>query len=305
MSEDRFAISVIVPTYNRFQHLQYTLTSLASQSFEPSNFEVIIADDGSSDNTFSLIKTFENTLNIKYVYQADEGFRSGSARNLGIRVADGKICLFLDSGVIVKSDCLQQHLDFHQSQADEVAIIGYVYGYSAKSEADFLTTIDPYDADGSIAKLVEMGKVRDIRENIYQKYNDKLEDLTVPWTLFWSGHISVRKQSLFDVGFFDENYNGKWGCEDNDLGYRLHQTNKKIVLCRKAVALHLPHPVDLNHRIQKGTENCKYFHQKFPTPETKLFLDYYTEELSVQCNKHEVMDFHELVTESGRKTGNS
>ena len=296
MSKDNFSISVIIPTYNRCQYLEYTLKSLVSQSLEQSNFEVVIVDDGSSDSTFPMIKTFENTINLKYVYQADKGFRSGSARNLGIRVADGRICLFLDSGMIVKSDCLQQHLDLHQQKNNEVAIIGYVYGYSAKSEADFITPIYPNDADGSIAKLVEMGKVWDIRENIYRKYNDQLEDLAVPWTLFWSGHLSIRKKSLFDVGFFDENYDSNWGCEDNDLGYRLHQAKKEILLGRRAVALHLPHEIDLNLRIQQGSENCKYFHQKFPTPETQLFLDYYAQEISAQCVNNKVIDFHELIT---------
>ena len=298
MSNDKFSISVIIPTYNRCQYLEYTLKSLVGQSIDKSNFEVVIVDDGSSDSTFPMMKTFENSINIKYVYQADEGFRSGSARNLGIRVADGRICLFLDSGIILKSDCLQQHLDVHQENKNELAIIGYVYGYSEESEADFTTPIDPNDADGSIAKLVETGKVWDIRENIYRKYNDKLEDLAVPWTLFWSGHLSIRKKSLFEVGFFDENYDGNWGCEDNDLGYRLHQAKKEIVLCRRAVALHLPHEVDLNRRIQQGTENCRYFNQKFTTPETQLFLDYYAHELSAQCIDNRVIDFHELIIES-------
>jgi len=295
MSNDKFLISVIVPTYNRCQYLAYTLKSLASQGIDKSNFEVVIVDDGSSDSTFEMIKTFEKTINVKYVYQADEGFRSGSARNLGIRVAEGTICLFLDSGIIIKSDCLKQHLDFHQENNNEVAIIGYVYGYSAKSEADFMIPIDPNDADGSIAKLVEMGKVWDIRENIYRKYNDKIENLTVPWTLFWSGHLSIRRKILFDVGFFDENYDGNWGCEDNDLGYRLHKAEREIVLCRKAVALHLPHELDLNVRIQEGSENCKYFNKKFPTPEIQLFCDYYAKELSAQCINNEVIDFHELL----------
>ena len=289
-------VSVVVPTYNRCQYLSYTLQSLVHQDIDRSAFEVIIVDDGSYDDTFQITRTFEEAINLKYVYQSDRGYRVASARNLGIRVAAGKLCMFIDSGVIVKRDCVSMHLDCHNKRGHEVAVIGYTYGYTLYGDSgeELLGLVDVQDADGSIAKLAEIGRFCDIRENIYRKYADGIEDLTVPWTLFFGGHLSIRKQSLFEVGLFDENYDGNWGCEDNDLGYRLHAAGKKIVLCRDAAALHLPH--DTTEKEQQGHENCKYFNQKFGTPETQLFLDYYVKDLSGQASEGCTIDFHELIT---------
>lgn len=297
---DKFSISVIVPTYNRSQQLTYTLNSLVNQTLNRSDFEVIVVDDGSSDDTFQVIKPFENKVNIKYVYQTDQGYRVSSARNLGIRVADGTFCLFIDSGIIVKSDCLIQHFNCHQEQKHEVAIIGYTYGWGA-DETALNSAINPNDADGSITKLVEIGTIFDIRENIFHKYNYQIENLTVPWTLFYGGHLSIRRNSLFEVGLFDENYDGNWGAEDQDLGYRLHQANKEIVLCRKAIVLHLPYQSDSNLKAKQAYENCKYFNQKFQTFESQLFFDSYTNDVSRQITHKEVLDFHELIINANQQ----
>lgn len=296
MKKSQFAISVIIPTYNRCKYLRYTLNSLVKQTLDKSRFEVVIVDDGSSDDTFQMVKSYEGVLNFKYVYQVDEGYRAGSARNLGIRVADGTICLFIDSGILVKKDCLRYHLDCHEQHKKEVAIIGYTYGYGANE--DLLASINMNDADDAIAKLVAKSAFLDMRENIYQKYADRIEDLVAPWTLFWGGHLSVRKKSLFEIGLFDEQYDGRWGCEDNDLGYRLHKANKKIVLCRQAAVLHLPHASDWETKSQEGYENCQYFNQKFQTDETQIFLDYYIKETTEQASSLEVVDFHKLITHS-------
>jgi glycosyltransferase involved in cell wall biosynthesis len=298
---DKFLISVIVPTYNRSQQLIYTLNSLVNQTLDRSDFEVVVVDDGSSDDTFQAAKPFENKINIKYVYQTDQGYRVSSARNLGIRVADGIFCMFIDSGIIVKSDCLDQHLNRHQEQNHEVAIIGYTYGWGA-DETALNGAIDPNDADSSIAKLIEMGTIFDIRENIFRKYNYQIENLTVPWTLFYGGHLSIRRNSLFEIGLFDENYDGNWGAEDQDLGYRLHQANKEIVLCSKAMVLHLPYQADSNIKAKQAYENCKYFNQKFNTFESQLFFDSYTNDVSRQITHKEVLDFHELIINSQHKS---
>lgn len=295
LASDKFVISVIVPTYNRSQQLAYTLQSLVEQTLNKLDFEVVIVDDGSSDNTFQTFKEFESKINVKYVYQVDRGFRVASARNLGIRVSDGTICMFIDSGIIVKSDCLKQHLSCHQAKKNEVAIVGYTYGWGA-DEIELTRIINPTDADSSIAKLIELGSIWDIRENIFRKYDYKIESLTVPWTLFYGGHLSIQKRSLFEVGLFDENFDGNWGTEDQDLGYRLHQARKEIVLCREAVVLHLPYQSDSITKAQQAYENCRYFNQKFQTTETQLFFDYYDKDVSRQITHNEVLDFHELIT---------
>lgn len=301
MLTEKFKVSVIIPTYNRSQNLKYTLASLLRQDIGISDFEIVVADDGSADDTFQVVKKFENILNLRYVYQEDKGYRPASARNLGIKVASGNVCLFIDSGIIVKSDCLREHVRMHQKRDKKLAVIGYTYGYTqhGETEEDLMNLVDPDDAEASIARLIEKGKFLDIRERIYQKYNDRIDQLNAPWTLFWGGHLSVKRESLLEVGLFDENYDGNWGCEDNDLGYKLLYAGHALCFCREAAVLHLPHGTNLDLKKREGFENCKYFHRKFQTPETQLFLDYYLQEIT----GHQVIDFHELLVKAGKTAG--
>jgi len=86
--------SVILPTYNRVDKLRLTLQSLKKQTFK--DFEVIICDDGSTDNTRELAGDFSKSLNMKYV---NNGHWGGPARprNEGIKIAKGEYIAFLDS----------------------------------------------------------------------------------------------------------------------------------------------------------------------------------------------------------------
>ena len=87
-------ISVIVPTYNRKNHLKYSIQSVFNQSLTP--YEIIIVDDGSNDGTDAYIKNLqEKHQNIKYFYQKNSG--SSAARNRGIIESKGNIIAFLDS----------------------------------------------------------------------------------------------------------------------------------------------------------------------------------------------------------------
>lgn len=102
--------SIVIPTYNRMNDLIRCLSSLQNQTYK--NFEVIVCDDGSTDNTFDVIKQFESTLSIKYLYEQNWG-GPAHPRNVGVSYAKGKWICFLDSDdlflpermEIIKIDC--------------------------------------------------------------------------------------------------------------------------------------------------------------------------------------------------------
>ncbi len=272
-------ISVIVPTYNRSNLLFYTLVSLAKQKMAKSLYEVIVVDDGSSDDTREVVRSLEDKLNLIYVYQPDLGYRVASARNKGILSAKGKICVFVDSGIILDENCLGAHLDFHNEKGEMSAAIGYIYGFE---ENDFLgeilmDIIEPNDPSASIKRLALDNRFHDVREPHYRWYNDQIADLPAPWVWFWTGHISVSRENLLRVNLFDENYDLRWGVEDNDLGFRLHQAGVKLQLLRAAKSIHYPHSKKKEERHLEGYKNCQYFHQKFNTLETGMFLGSFLE----------------------------
>lgn len=84
-------VSVIIPTYNRAAYLLQALQSIASQSLQP--YEVIVVDDGSSDNTREVVQSYPSTL--RYLRQDHRGVVA--ARNLGLEMAEGDLIAWLDS----------------------------------------------------------------------------------------------------------------------------------------------------------------------------------------------------------------
>jgi glycosyltransferase involved in cell wall biosynthesis len=91
--------SVIIPTFNRWESLQGTLLSLFRQEFDKSSFEIIVVDDGSSDETDSETKKImEREPNLRYFRQTNSG--PAKARNLGLSQAKGSIVAFIDSDAL-------------------------------------------------------------------------------------------------------------------------------------------------------------------------------------------------------------
>src|SRR5690349_6227106 len=135
--KNKYEVSVIIPTYNRGKLLCYTLDSLLKQNISKNDFEVIIGDDGSSDDTRLLVKKYESQLNIKYAFQDDLGYRPASARNKAIRLAEGKVCLLIDSSVILDPNCISEHMQFHRKN-ESAAAIGYVFGFDHNEASEDL-----------------------------------------------------------------------------------------------------------------------------------------------------------------------
>jgi glycosyltransferase involved in cell wall biosynthesis len=86
-------VSVIIPTYNRSHFIREAIESVLNQDIRECTIEIIVVDDGSTDNTADVVKTYGTA--VKYVYQKNRG--AGAARNLGIERATGEWIAFLDS----------------------------------------------------------------------------------------------------------------------------------------------------------------------------------------------------------------
>lgn len=87
-------VSIVIPTYNRANDLRRCLFSLVSQTYR--NFEVIVCDDGSTDDSEVVIKEFQFSLKINYYHLENFGGPS-RPRNFGIQKAKGKYIALLDS----------------------------------------------------------------------------------------------------------------------------------------------------------------------------------------------------------------
>lgn len=215
--------TVVIPTYNRAERLRSLLACLVHQRGD-SLARVVVCDDGSSDSTASVAKSFEGRLPLVYAWQEDRGFRAGQARNLGIARAVGDVVIFVDDDVLVRPDFVERHLEAHREsgRGHSVAI-----GYRHRTERF-------------------EGEVPSIEEVMAAERDDRLIELTAPitehptpWVYVYSCNFSV---TLGGPELeFDEGFSG-WGMEDTELGYRLWRSGYRIVEADHARALHVEDP---------------------------------------------------------------
>lgn len=106
-------ISVILPVYNAATHLSATIRSVLDQSYQ--DFELIMIDDGSSDDSLSIMMAFAaEDQRIKLVSQSNKGV--SEARNLGLSLARGSLVAFIDADDLWRVNKLAIHRDFHNRQ---------------------------------------------------------------------------------------------------------------------------------------------------------------------------------------------
>jgi glycosyltransferase involved in cell wall biosynthesis len=116
-------VSVLIPSYNHAHYLVYALESVVSQGF--SDWEAIIIDDGSTDDTQRVAAQFDDPR-IRYIYQENQGL--SAARNTGIRAADSETIALLDADDIWQDDYLEKMMAPLISQPEVVAVYsGYQY----------------------------------------------------------------------------------------------------------------------------------------------------------------------------------
>jgi glycosyltransferase involved in cell wall biosynthesis len=272
--------SVIIPTYNRSEILELTLSSLVGQDIGFDNYEVIVIDDGSSDNTREVVMSFTEKMNLIYYFQEDKGYRVALARNEGIKRAGGEIVIFLDTGMVVGRSFVTEHYNAHYEPHPETqqpmlqnrVIIGYVWGYDPEFEMDVIPAVLNFrDPDGTMRELGKNHQFIDIRTRVYGPLGDDLKTHPAPWILFWTTNASASKAALLEAGCFDESFI-TWGIEDIECGYRLYQQGAEYGLSRKAAGIHYPHHRETHHNTISNECNRRKFYQKFPTWEIELYM---------------------------------
>ena len=133
-------VSVIIPAFNAEKHIKETIDSALNQTY--GNIEVIVVDDGSTDNTRSILNSYIDSGKIKYIFQENDGL--AGARNVGMKNAIGKYISFLDSDDIFlpakiekQVSCLDAHKEcdvsycdiwhFFEKTPEEKLSLNYVY----------------------------------------------------------------------------------------------------------------------------------------------------------------------------------
>lgn len=232
-------IAVIVTTYQRPQHLVRSLRSLALQKGVDGKFEVIIADDGSQDETASIVHESARTAKfpLKWITHPHEGFRVSLCRNDGVRASDAPYFLFTDSDCIFPPDHLQKHLEARRPgivRAGECIRLG-----QDASERIDVGAIDS-GAYRSLAAFREWQRLQ--AKRIKDAYYYLIRHTSKPKLPGYN--IGISREDLEAVNGFDEAFVG-WGCEDDDIAFRLRRAGRRIASALGyTYAYHLWHPTD-------------------------------------------------------------
>lgn len=236
-------ISVIITTYNRPDALALVLNALLDQQF--SDFEVIVADDGSTDVTAKLIKQLSTPYLLKHVWQADQGFRAAKARNLAVMAAAGDYLIFLDGDCIPRIDFIAKHHELAES------------GYFVVGNRILLNEQFTQQVINSAEPVWNWPVNKWLLPYIQRNINRFSPLLRLPFVRkhcqqTWKGvktcNLAVWSKDFKQINGFDENFQG-WGHEDADLAVRLLRSGIKRKNGRFAVpVLHLWHPEEKRNK---------------------------------------------------------
>lgn len=194
--------SVIIPTCNRLDILKECLRRIEEQTISPDEFEVIVVDDASADDTAAFLHEYTPPFAFRPIIQPERG-GPARARNAGIRAARGHIVHFLNDDALIERDVLQIHSTLHKALADSpVSVLG---GFSFG--ATFTETLWGY--------ALEHG-------DLLFRYPTFTNNGLHSHRAYYSCNISTPRRSLIQAGLFDEDIAGNlWGAEDMELGRRL------------------------------------------------------------------------------------
>jgi len=258
---DRTRVSVVIPTYNRSALLRIALDHLTRQTMPVEEFEVVVSDDGSSDDTKAVVDAFTDRLRLKYHVHEDLGFRASLTRNMGARLAIAPILVFLDTGPLFGPDFLRRHAEAHESTHGR-AVVGYAYGYNPEKDMAWVTPelerLGPVAAVAAVAKYRDDPQFRDIRHGLLERIGYDFSRRLAPWQLFFTINCSVRTDDFHAVGGFDEGFN-EWGGEDLEFGFKLHRHGLEFHFAPDAWVVDAPHQRDLYALREQLSRQMHYF----------------------------------------------
>lgn len=223
-------VSVIIPYFDNQEGLQLVLAGLSVQHRSSVRTQVIVADDGSA--VPPAVAEYAGLLDISVVRQPDEGFRPGTARNLGVRHADGEVLVFLDGDTVPGADYLDRLARLPSLLPD--AVVGGrrrhvdFTGWTPAMVRRWLTGHGPDPA--------ELTEPRWLTDE-YGRSNDLLDLHAHSYKFMIGAVLACHREIFHEVGGFDESIVG-YGGEDYDFTYRAYNNGAVLAYVPGAVAWH-------------------------------------------------------------------
>ena len=239
--------SLIIATYNWKDALELVLKSILEQNLKP--FEVIIADDGSREDTKELIDRYREKFDIplRHIWHEDNGFRLSQIRNKSIKEAQGNYIIQIDGDTILHQDFVKDHVRFaKKGQFISGSRVLLCEPYSKKV---LQTKTFEFNLFSSPVK----NKHYHLRMPILAKFLAKPnKDVQKVIRSVRGCNMSFWKSDLMAVNGYNEDMVG-WGREDSELAARLVNLGlSKINLRFSAIQYHIYHPVSSKNNLSNN-----------------------------------------------------
>ena len=246
--------SVILAFYNKIDYLKLVLAGFERQTFK--DFEIVIADDGSSNEVVEEIEKLSRTLSFPliHVWQEDRGFRKNKILNRAIVTSSSEYLIFVDADCVPHSEFVKEHIS---ASKPKLCLTGRRVNLSEKITRHLTAQkIAQGFLEKKILVLIEdgiFGKSIDVEKGIYFR-NKSLRNIFNKKKRGLLGcNLSIYKEDLLMINGFDERYEAPSVGEDSDIEFRLNLLGIKVQsLNNVAVQYHLYH--ELQKRPQENLD---------------------------------------------------
>ena len=263
---NRIDTSIIISTYNSTEWLAKVLHGYNNQTYRL--FEVVIADDGSNQETFDLIEKIQKEVfyPIVHVWHEDNGFQKSQILNKAIEKCNTPYIIMSDGDCIPRVDFVEVHVK-HRKQG---LFLSGGYFMLPMNISKLISDEDIYEGRCFDLKWLKSNGLKMSFKNnklTARGFKSRLLNLLTPTTASWNGHnASGWKKDIMSINGFDERM--QYGGQDRELGERLFNYGLKSKQIRySAICVHLDHPrsyktqesINKNLEIRKNIKSANRF----------------------------------------------
>jgi glycosyltransferase involved in cell wall biosynthesis len=272
-------LSVVIGTCNQAPTLRYVLRSFADQTYPADRFEVVVIDSESTDDTAAVCEAGDCPFALVYVRKKNEG--KCSARNVGLATARSGAVLLTDADVLADPTLVAAHVAA-LAEFPGVVVVGQQYmvdwpDHNRLQASGFRLQacheLQPIGSRSTVARGPEPG-ARSPMAAGHPCLNPRWSrGRSLSWRQFVTGNASLSRETLLEVGGFDEGFRG-YGFEDYELGYRLAGRGVRFVFEPTAINYHF-HPVAFESDLVRKREAGRaavYFASRHPSRALRVHL---------------------------------